>query len=123
MYEGSYWELMGDCDELMDMLRKMSKAPALLEEPPLELPPPPALPRWEDFKPELHVIPQQPTLPPLKLPPFRAPILETDVPFLEPEYLHVPSVPQAPKVRRGTTQPRMVLRSLGVTSHVTAIGS
>ncbi|EFJ42702.1 hypothetical protein VOLCADRAFT_97128 [Volvox carteri f. nagariensis] len=97
VYEGSYWELMGDCDELAEMLRKLSKAPALLEEPPLELPPPPELPSWEDFKPNLHLIPAAPSLPPLKLPPFRAPILEPEPPFVEPEYLPVPPVPPVPK--------------------------
>ncbi|GFR44718.1 hypothetical protein Agub_g6041 [Astrephomene gubernaculifera] len=97
VYEGSYWELMGDCDELADMLRKMSKAPALQDEPTLELPPPPELPSWDDFKPNLHLIPAPPTMPPLKLPPFRAPILETEVPFVEPDYLPVPNVPPAPK--------------------------
>ncbi|KAG2495930.1 hypothetical protein HYH03_005861 [Edaphochlamys debaryana] len=96
-YEGSYWELLGDCEELAELLRKLSKAPQLLEEAPLELPPPPELPKWEEFKPNLHVIPAAPSLPPLKLPPFRAPILETDVPFLEPQYLPLPTVPPAPK--------------------------
>ncbi|KXZ50585.1 hypothetical protein GPECTOR_16g760 [Gonium pectorale] len=97
VYEGSYWELIGDCDELAEMLRKMSKAPALLDEPPMELPPPPELPAWDEFRPNLHIIPAAPSLPPLKLPPFRAPILETEVPFVEPEYLPVPTVPQTPK--------------------------
>jgi hypothetical protein len=46
VYEGSYWDLMGDADELQEMLRRLSKAPALLEEPPLDLPPPPELPKW-----------------------------------------------------------------------------
>lgn len=26
VYEGSYWELMGDMDEMIEMLKKMSKA-------------------------------------------------------------------------------------------------
>jgi hypothetical protein len=38
VYEGSYWELMGDCDQLEAMLRKMAEAPQLLEEPALQLP-------------------------------------------------------------------------------------
>ncbi|GIM02641.1 hypothetical protein Vretimale_7428, partial [Volvox reticuliferus] len=97
VYEGSYWELMGDCEELAEMLRKLSKAPALLEEPPLELPPPPELPAWDDFKPNLHLIPAAPSMPVLKLPPFRAPILEPEPPFVEPEYLPVPPVPSVPK--------------------------
>lgn len=35
--------------------------------------------RWEDFKPVLQVLPSAPTLMPLRLPPFRAPILDTEV--------------------------------------------
>lgn len=46
VYEGSYWELIGDCDEMMEMLRKLSKAPALMEEPSLDLPAAPDLPRY-----------------------------------------------------------------------------
>lgn len=39
MYEGSYWELIGDCHQMIEMLRAMSKAPSLMDEPTLELPP------------------------------------------------------------------------------------
>lgn len=39
VYEGSYWELIGDCDQMIEMLRAMSKAPSLMDEPTLELPP------------------------------------------------------------------------------------
>ncbi len=45
MYEGSYWELMGDCDQMMEMLKKMSKHPPLLEEPALDLPEAPEVPQ------------------------------------------------------------------------------
>ena len=45
VYEGSYWELMGDCDEIIEMLKKLSKAPALVEETPLDLPETPELPK------------------------------------------------------------------------------
>ncbi len=38
VYEGAYWELLGDCQELEAMLRKMAEAPSLMEEPALELP-------------------------------------------------------------------------------------
>ena len=46
MYEGSYWELIGDCDEMADMLRTMSQMPELMEERPLELPSQPDLPKY-----------------------------------------------------------------------------
>ena len=55
------------------------------------------LPRREDFKPALNAIPSAPTLPPLRLPPFRAPLLEADVPFVEPEMLPLPEVPAQPQ--------------------------
>jgi hypothetical protein len=38
VYEGSYWELMGDLEAMEAMLRKMAEAPPLLEEPVLALP-------------------------------------------------------------------------------------
>jgi hypothetical protein len=56
-----------------------AKAPPLEEEPPLELPVHAELPRWEDYKPVLQPLPTAPTLPVLRTPPFRAPILETEV--------------------------------------------
>lgn len=54
--------------------------------------------RWEDFKPDLQPLPSAPDLPQLKLPPFRAPILDTDVPFIEPIYLPLPDIPEGPEV-------------------------
>ena len=45
VYEGSYWELIGDCDEMAEMLRKLAKAPPLIEEPCLNLPSSPDLPK------------------------------------------------------------------------------
>eukprot|EP00878_Enallax_costatus_P026589 GHUV01028540.1.p1 GENE.GHUV01028540.1~~GHUV01028540.1.p1 ORF type:complete len:144 (+),score=49.83 GHUV01028540.1:880-1311(+) len=45
VYEGSYWQLLGDLSELEDMLSRMTRAPALLQEPTLELPPQPELPK------------------------------------------------------------------------------
>eukprot|EP00798_Chlamydomonas_sp_ICE-L_P032321 gene32321-16892_t len=92
VYEGTYWELMGDCDEMIEMLKKMSKAPPLMDEPTLELPESADLPKWEDFKPVLQAMPLAPDVPPVKLPPFLAPILESEVPFIEPNYLSVPEV-------------------------------
>ncbi|GAX82053.1 hypothetical protein CEUSTIGMA_g9481.t1 [Chlamydomonas eustigma] len=96
VYEGSYWELIGDADEMIEMLRKMARAPVLLEEPPLVVPEGPDLPKWEDFKPDLQALPSAPDLPQLRLPPFRAPILDTEVPFVEPLYLALPEIPSAP---------------------------
>ncbi|KAG1678269.1 hypothetical protein FOA52_013890 [Chlamydomonas sp. UWO 241] len=96
VYEGSYWELVGDADEMLDMLRKMAKAPPLLEEPPLELPEHATLPSWEGYRPALTPRPSAPTLPLLRLPPFRPPLLDADAPFLEPDYAPVPDVPAQP---------------------------
>uniref|UniRef100_A0A7S3VL70 Uncharacterized protein n=1 Tax=Dunaliella tertiolecta TaxID=3047 RepID=A0A7S3VL70_DUNTE len=96
VYEGSYWELIGDCEELAEMLRSMSQAPPLMEEAPLELPEQAELPKWDDYKPILQVLPSAPTLPVLRIPPFRAPILETELPFVEPELMVLPDVPEQP---------------------------
>ncbi len=41
VYEGSYWQLLADVDELAAMLEAMAKGPPLLPEPPLLLPPAP----------------------------------------------------------------------------------
>ena len=37
--------MIGDADEMIEMLRKMAKAPPLLEEPSLDLPSAPDLPK------------------------------------------------------------------------------
>ncbi|KAL6753098.1 hypothetical protein V8C86DRAFT_2438700 [Haematococcus lacustris] len=110
VYEGSYWELLGNCDALVDMLRKMSRAPPLEELPQLQLPDTAELPKWEDFKPALQPLPAEPTLPTLRLPVFRVPILDTEahaalapaaqVPFLEPDYLELPDVPDMAREER-----------------------
>ncbi|GFH29770.1 uncharacterized protein HaLaN_28488, partial [Haematococcus lacustris] len=100
VYEGSYWELLGNCDALVDMLRKMSRAPPLEELPQLQLPDTAELPKWEDFKPALQPLPSEPTLPTLRLPVFRVPILDTEVPFLEPDYLELPDVPDMAREER-----------------------
>ncbi len=100
VYEGNYWELIGDADEMIDMLRKMARAPALLDEPVLSIPAGPDLPKWEDFKPHLQALPSTPDLPQLKLPPFRAPILDSEVPFIEPLYIPLPDVPDGPQVEK-----------------------
>lgn len=46
VYEGNYWQLLGDMSELEDMLARMTRAPVLLQEPSLELPPQPDLPKY-----------------------------------------------------------------------------
>lgn len=48
--------------------------------------------RWEEFKPVLQALPSSATLPQLRLPPFRAPILDTELPFIEPDYVPLPEV-------------------------------
>ena len=100
VYEGAYWDLLGDSEEMIDMLKKLAKAPPLLEEPPLELPPPADLPKWDDFKPLLQLIPAAPEQAALKLPLFRNPLLETEIPFMEPEYAALPEMPDAARVRQ-----------------------
>lgn len=45
VYEGSYWQLLGDVEQLEEMLSKQVHGPALLEEPTLQLPPAPQLPK------------------------------------------------------------------------------
>jgi hypothetical protein len=45
VYEGSYWQLLGDLEEIEAMLSRMTRTPSLLDEPQLQLPPEPDLPR------------------------------------------------------------------------------
>ena len=63
--------------------------------------------RWDDFKPDLQALPSAPELLQLKLPPFRAPILDTEVPFIEPLYLPLPDIPEGPEVRRSGAETEM----------------
>ncbi len=45
VYEGNYWQLLGDLVELEGILEKLAaRAPEEQQEPALELPPPPVLP-------------------------------------------------------------------------------
>ena len=60
MYEGTYWDLLGNLGELTEALNQMSVGPTVLEEPALQLPPSPSLPSWDSFKPVLQ---PQPPLP------------------------------------------------------------
>ncbi|MEW5317598.1 MAG: hypothetical protein WDW38_008883 [Sanguina aurantia] len=90
VYEGSYWALIGDCEDMTAMLRGLARAPALMDEPVL------LTARWptaaKEYKPNIHALPTSATIPVLRLPPFRAPILETELPFIEPTYKKVPEV-------------------------------
>jgi hypothetical protein len=45
VYEGSYWQLLGDLEEIEAMLSRMTRAPSLFDEPELQLPPEPDLPK------------------------------------------------------------------------------
>lgn len=56
MYEGSYWDLLRDCNELTDMLRGMCCMPSLIDEPELKLPVGPNLPSWDDYEPEMQEV-------------------------------------------------------------------
>lgn len=49
VYEGNYWQLLGDLAELEDMLGRMTRAPVLLQEPTLELPQQPELPKYVNY--------------------------------------------------------------------------
>ena len=60
VYEGTYWDLLGNLGELSEALNQMSVGPTVLEEPSLQLPPSPSLPSWDSFKPVLQ---PQPPLP------------------------------------------------------------
>ena len=60
VYEGTYWDLLSNLNELMQALSQMAVGPAVLEEPELQLLPSPALPAWEAFKPVLQPLPPLP---------------------------------------------------------------
>ena len=60
VYEGTYWDLLGNLGELTEALNQMSVGPAVLEEPSLQLPPSPSLPSWDSFKPVLQPPPPLP---------------------------------------------------------------
>lgn len=64
VYEGSYWELLANLNELSDILKRMSFAPKLLEEPVLILPEQPELPKWEEYKPVQLAAPGPPEVKP-----------------------------------------------------------
>ncbi|WIA16292.1 hypothetical protein OEZ85_012995 [Tetradesmus obliquus] len=96
VYEGSYWQLLGDLEEIEAMLSRMTQAPSLLEEPELQLPPELDLPKWEQFKPELVPLPEAPAAPAAPtLPPFVEPDLPDTVQLAPPELLAVPPLPPA----------------------------
>ena len=60
MYEGTYWDLLSNLNELMQALGQMAVGPAVLEEPELQLPLQPVLPAWDGFKPVLQPLPPLP---------------------------------------------------------------
>ena len=60
VYEGTYWDLLGNLNELMLALSQMAVGPAVLAEPLLVLPLPPVLPAWDTFKPVLQPLPPLP---------------------------------------------------------------
>ncbi|KAF6255522.1 hypothetical protein COO60DRAFT_203539 [Scenedesmus sp. NREL 46B-D3] len=96
VYEGSYWQLLGDLGEIEAMLSRMTRAPSLLDEPTLQLPPEPDLPKWEQFKPELVPLPEAPAAAAAPtLPPFVEPDLPASVPRAPVELLPVPPLPPA----------------------------
>lgn len=44
VYEGSYWDLLADCEDLSSSLAKITRAPRPLDDPTLVMPPQPELP-------------------------------------------------------------------------------
>lgn len=76
VYEGSYWQLIADAEELRAMLLKLARAPAMLPMPKLVQPLPLELPGWDEFKPTLRPVPEDAACPELEIPPFRKPLLE-----------------------------------------------
>ncbi|KAK9813278.1 hypothetical protein WJX72_011826 [[Myrmecia] bisecta] len=92
-YEGTYLELLANLEELASVLQRMSVAPALLPEPELELPLPPQLPRWDDYRPHVQALPAAPAPQPLKLPKFRPPPGEELPPFSQPVLFALPPIP------------------------------
>lgn len=60
MYEGSYWDLMKQCEDMQEYLEPIAQVPPFLDEPVLNLPPKPDLPGWGSFKPEVILLPDPP---------------------------------------------------------------
>jgi hypothetical protein len=75
VYEGSYFQLLRDAEDLLTVLTKLASAPPLIKVPPLQLPAAAPAPTWNDFKPTLQPVPQCALLPELILPYFREPHL------------------------------------------------
>lgn len=80
VYEGCYWKLLAEADELQKQLLSLSRAPEVAEVPVLSLPAGPKAPTWETFAPVLQPIQEHPILPPLVLPSFRNPSLQVRFP-------------------------------------------
>lgn len=73
VYEGSYWKLLAESDELRKTLLRLARAPEAAEVPVLCLPEGPNVPAWETFAPALQPISGNAPVPPLVLPSFRNP--------------------------------------------------
>ena len=86
VYEGSYWKLLAEADELRKALLRLSRAPEAAEIPTLCLPEGPNVPSWDNFAPALQPIAENAPVPPLMLPVFATPPLQ--VSFLRHFSLH-----------------------------------
>ena len=76
VYEGSYWQLLQDCDELHAALAELAVAPPLARVPPLRVPAQPEAPAWADFAPSLKPVPERAAVPELLLPPLQLPLAQ-----------------------------------------------
>ncbi|KAL0042270.1 hypothetical protein WJX77_008145 [Trebouxia sp. C0004] len=93
VYEGTYWDLLANIGELTEALTQMAVGPTVLEEPVLQLPPPPTLPSWDTFKPVLQPLPPLPQLMEVavRLPPFKPPKV-APVEYEAPQLLPLPDL-------------------------------
>jgi hypothetical protein len=76
VYEGCYWKLLSEAEELRKTLVKLARAPEAAELPVLSLAQGPNAPSWESFAPALQQIAENPPLLPLVLPAFRSPLVQ-----------------------------------------------
>lgn len=114
VYEGSYWQLLADAEELKAMLTRMAKAPPLMAEPALVLPPPLELPSWDEFKPVLQPVPDTVHMPELVLPPFVKPPLLVRRPWRQTTIYRSVCKPWSLRVQRSiTTRPNTSQRNHG----------
>lgn len=76
VYEGSYWKLLAEADELRKTLLRLARAPEAAEIPELRLPEGPNVPAWDVFAPALQPTLDNAPVPPLVLPAFAPPPLQ-----------------------------------------------